>query len=82
MLLSDIFLSLSANEFYLPLKIERKTNTIKTKNNGIKVACGEVIFHLYLCFFSNRDRFALSDNAFRLLIEENRSQCILIAGEL
>lgn len=27
-------------------------------------------------------RFALSDNAFRLLLEENRSQCILISGEL
>lgn len=27
------------------------------------------------------NRFALSDNAFRLLIEENRSQCILISGE-
>lgn len=24
--------------------------------------------------------FAISDNAFRLLIEENRSQCILISG--
>lgn len=66
---------------HLKSKGKRKL-TIKTQNNGIKVACGEVIFYLYLCFFSNRDRFALSDNAFRLLLEENRSQCILIAGKL
>ncbi|KAG5682114.1 hypothetical protein PVAND_011493 [Polypedilum vanderplanki] len=33
-------------------------------------------------FFENPPHvFATSDNAFRLLIEENRSQCILISGE-
>jgi hypothetical protein len=41
-----------------------------------KVACGKTITSVFFLF-----RFAISDNAFRLLLEENRSQCILISGE-
>lgn len=67
----DKFFAFIIPAFYLPLEIERKTK------RRVRVACGETI--IFVVFVPHR--FALSDNAFRLLIEENRSQCILIAGE-